>query len=712
MAIKTFNPASSTDNWSTAAAWGGAIPVDGDSFIIAAGKTCYMDVSQSAMATGMIAGTINGTLSGPNGAGTGYLKMDGVATHDITIASGGSLIHGASESAQAPANSIFKIWLGDRSEINCSYNNAAIKLNATWPAHRHVRLASDASNGASAVIVDQTNAVLQADGWQVGDYIVAVKNCTSTTPTVQMFTLTSWGGGSTINLSGTLSAAYITGCYLINITSNIQILTARTSAAGSEYCFLFNNGPVAQIGCSIINTTSTVYASGYGQALRTHAPAATNYNSLVFYGAIHGYNMAYDYSKAMRGDSAVNGLRGYISNCWCGNYRSTLTRASFHTFGCFSASSFMVDSVFPKDTIWFGCVYGHNNNAGCYDSSITKGCYTYAISSSGIVLGKYADVGGSSVIDRNSNADLDIGSGCSVVGYGAMLQSPTPALSYRQEAASGCKAIAIIYDYGSSPGNPQPGRIRSWSPGGTTASEVDAGFSALGYAFCHKMTFELSVSPNFIDVPVDIVAGQPISITFDVQVSSAFAWASNPTIQLVDPQLEFEDGAGVLASALRSDGSAIDVASTVIQRLYLTYVPSVSGSFPYGAHRPATIRIKGTAGNTSGTGTDFMRVCWSQAQTVVADVQSMGGSATSLSNLLSRVDVAIGTRLSMSDALGAGAWAGTTVNDALKAAWSDGVGVWRIHPGPPPTLVIYAPDGVTPLRTFTLDDSSSPSARW
>jgi|GEM_PF-4009772 len=58
MAVKTFNPSGSSDNWSTASAWGGSVSASGDSFVISAGKTCYMDVDQSGMGVGMVAGTV------------------------------------------------------------------------------------------------------------------------------------------------------------------------------------------------------------------------------------------------------------------------------------------------------------------------------------------------------------------------------------------------------------------------------------------------------------------------------------------------------------------------------------------------------------------------------------------------------------------------------------------------------------------------------
>lgn len=49
-----------------------------------------------------------------------------------------------------------------------------------------------------------------------------------------------------------------------------------------------------------------------------------------------------------------------------------------------------------------------------------------------------------------------------------------------------------------------------------------------------------------------------------------------------------------------------------------------------------------------------------------------------------------------------------TVADCLNAARAQGFGVWKIVST---TLTLYAPDGVTVVRTFTLDSSTAPTQR-
>jgi hypothetical protein len=53
-----------------------------------------------------------------------------------------------------------------------------------------------------------------------------------------------------------------------------------------------------------------------------------------------------------------------------------------------------------------------------------------------------------------------------------------------------------------------------------------------------------------------------------------------------------------------------------------------------------------------------------------------------------------------------------TVGDALNAARAQGFGKWALNPlANPPTLVLYAADGTTVVRSFTLNDPTSPTTR-
>lgn len=701
MAVKTFNPAGSADNWSSASAWGGSAPADGDSFVIAAGKTCYMNVDQSGMTIGMVAGTVNGTLRGPNGAGLGYLKMDGVAGHDITIASGGSLIHGT-QASPAAANSIFKISLGAASEIYAAGNDRTVQLWPTVKTYRVVRLTAQTNSGSSVITVDRTNAELQADGWQVGDYICVSRPATTSTPQQQLFTISAWGGGSAITLSGTLAADAIIGCYVANHSSNIMILTAR--AAGSTECAIncSYSCPVIDVACNIVNTNCVSNATnmgGYGLSAYQNTLGRGNLSYTC-----HGANIAGNYSRGANYAGCV------ITACNAATSRPSRAIVDIVALSCTNAIFQATDVYCPSTTVLFGCVYTIANGAGrnmFFDGTI-RGCLIGTLGCD-CELGQNAVIGGSAAIDRNHQCDISLEDGGVVIGQGTMLQSSVPVYGYKTfKCNDNAKAYAAMYNYASSVGSPQYGRHWFWSMGGKFEPTSDAGFTALGYSVCHKMTFEWSANKTFFEIPVEITAGQPFYMAIDIQLGSGgYTFVENPSVILADPGKPFESGTEVIASAVKADGSSIDITSTSIQRLYISYVPPVTSAFPYGTKRQVYLRVRGKGGNSGGTSTDFMLLAWSQAQSVVADVQSLGGSAAALTKLISDADGAF----KPADALGTGVWAGVTGADALKAAWGQGAGNWRIELGPPPRFVVLAPDNATVLHSFVLDSANNPSSR-
>lgn len=53
---------------------------------------------------------------------------------------------------------------------------------------------------------------------------------------------------------------------------------------------------------------------------------------------------------------------------------------------------------------------------------------------------------------------------------------------------------------------------------------------------------------------------------------------------------------------------------------------------------------------------------------------------------------------------------GQTLGDALNAARAQGFGKWSLNTGNN-TLTLYAADGTTVVRTFTLDSSTAPTSR-
>lgn len=70
----------------------------------------------------------------------------------------------------------------------------------------------------------------------------------------------------------------------------------------------------------------------------------------------------------------------------------------------------------------------------------------------------------------------------------------------------------------------------------------------------------------------------------------------------------------------------------------------------------------------------------------------------------------LGTDLNLTQTLGASGnlWYGVTVGDSLKSAWVENQGKWSVTGT---TLTLYAPDGITVWKTFTLDSATTPTQR-
>jgi len=82
---------------------------------------------------------------------------------------------------------------------------------------------------------------------------------------------------------------------------------------------------------------------------------------------------------------------------------------------------------------------------------------------------------------------------------------------------------------------------------------------------------------------------------------------------------------------------------------------------------------------------------------------------------LARLDQAVGSRATPGDAMTLDltqavpiANTAQTVGDALNAGRAQGFGKW-VQAGN--ILTLFAPDGITPVRTFTLDSATDPTQR-
>ena len=118
---------------------------------------------------------------------------------------------------------------------------------------------------------------------------------------------------------------------------------------------------------------------------------------------------------------------------------------------------------------------------------------------------------------------------------------------------------------------------------------------------------------------------------------------------------------------------------------------------------PAGLSFNTSTGLISGTPTS------AGSASVTFTATNGTGTGTTTATLVIAAQPSSGTsQLDLTQVLGSGVWAGANIGDALKAAWIQGKGRWVISGT---SLILYAPDGITIEKSFTLDSASSPTQR-
>jgi len=168
--------------------------------------------------------------------------------------------------------------------------------------------------------------------------------------------------------------------------------------------------------------------------------------------------------------------------------------------------------------------------------------------------------------------------------------------------------------------------------------------------------------------------------------------------------------AGTLCGKSSTAGVSILPVSATFENLP-TALPAAAGGLPVigtgaGAINPSGGKLPATVASGDVTGN------------VTADVQSIKGQSVvcagtvtfpAASTLASTVNItaAAGCKLDLTQAVPTSNTA-QTLGDALNAARAQGFGKWVLSGT---TLTLYAPDGTTSVRAFTLDSATAPLTR-
>jgi len=277
-------------------------------------------------------------------------------------------------------------------------------------------------------------------------------------------------------------------------------------------------------------------------------------------------------------------------------------------------ASFGIDSMNVSANVIAECKYGLYNNAdgnnnigrivscgtalnNAFASQIGEivGCATavnlssdfsidrIAYCDTGIVRSTSTNLRGTRFEANNTDIRLEYGW---IYGYGVGLGSPIQVTNYNYPATYGRNGVCI-YDPRNGSGEILPGRVMWWCQGGYGKSEDYNqgvhGTPPVQLAFVHRFTWEDVNRENFIEWPIHVIAGVPLTVRVYLRKLQN-GMTMTPYAALTDPTYPWDDQNERITSQTMED-------NTNWQTLTLTYNPPAS--------REIRLRIGGM--NASGT---------------------------------------------------------------------------------------------------------------
>ncbi len=224
MAVKTIAQSGLSSDPAT---WGGSLPVDGDSWVIAEGRTLTFNQDLSAWTIGVDGILIEGSEAGTParltvaelpGAYFLPLKTGKSVVGDDRNYSGQFYIGTRQTPYPYACQFTLQALAGTTSLINHSYLDTQIFCDN--PINRYVILTAQASAGTYVLAVDRD--LTQDKFWRAGDSIVIANRYTATFNS-QRATITAVTP-TTITIDAPLNANYVAGAHVVTTARNVRLL--------------------------------------------------------------------------------------------------------------------------------------------------------------------------------------------------------------------------------------------------------------------------------------------------------------------------------------------------------------------------------------------------------------------------------------------------------------------------------------------------------
>lgn len=492
--------------WSAAGTWATGVPVDGDTFLVAAGHVVDFDVDQSTFPNG-VSGTITGTLRAYETAGTYYLKLAGPLT------GAGTFAVGTSKAAPYPAACKFTIDMAAAGTVTFFNITLTVAIYCAEPTLVWAKTTSARTTADSYLDVDRD---LTAE-WKAGDTVAVVCPILSDAGIQQSTKVIASVTSTRVNLTTTLAHNSPAGSMVALMARNV-VLTGHSGAY-----FTNHNG-------------QTVYAECYGFA-RLASGGSSNPTT----------GMAITYGGSMRlvsypsistaGYVVVDGVLLYYAPV--SSVSALIFKAGALVLGTNQGTYIYVNTVIIEPGArWFGCSTMGVAPKCVIGSGATVEGGRYFLSATGGV--QLRDSVFSTAISTHPAFSRPAGwtsfYNCLVDHALELTWGSTPT-----ENPDGAYVESYNHDQAA-------GAFRAWTPGGSVSSVVDV--VPTGKVRSYKATMTNALRWTMMQVCITVPAGETLRVR--AWLRSDYTDDHLPRVQVISPVDDplTKPGATALAEAI------------------------------------------------------------------------------------------------------------------------------------------------------------------
>jgi hypothetical protein len=362
-----------TGNWATAGTWDTGVPVNGDTFAIAAGHTVTLDKDNIGDGVTLGASTIaaTGTLICSTTTGTYSLSLSG----DLTVS--GTLQAGTSVAVPLPSDVTFTIDFTSGNRHIVRSDTGHIYLYCFQPTNPYITIteALDTVEVDFDVDTDVTSDTAWADGAEI-------RIINSTPKDTEIRTIAGGGiAAGAITVTAALTNTKTTGSLMVLITRNIRII----NVASSGYAITYASQAVGtgdHIAVEIRDcwrgiSQGTGYEFAGTMELLTTAPIGMLQSlSATMSGSLTGTTTGTSSGVSVCKDMVVSGLIAGMTNGLGSGFANTL---SGRVFGCTYGNNLESSLQLISSGVMDYCTTANRNSSGLIIYGTIENCTTYAI---------------------------------------------------------------------------------------------------------------------------------------------------------------------------------------------------------------------------------------------------------------------------------------------------------------------------------------------